>query len=199
MTATQMSSAKRGIATEEMKQVAKDEDVTLEFIVRGLANGSIIIPKNNARPQQEKRKIVGIGKSLKTKVNVNIGTSTLHQNLEEEVSKAKVAVKYGADTIIHLWTASYAKSFYAIHVLSDCSILKNKRRLQFTDDDNQTPEYGQEALISTIDDEKELINSLRQLKESERHRKIKYIGECLSRSNDNELLQDEEKIQTVIL
>src|SRR5919202_1299269 len=104
MTATQMSSAKRGIATEEMKQVAKDEDVTLEFIVRGLANGSIIIPKNNARPQQqqEKRKIVGIGKSLKTKVNVNIGTSTLHQNLEEEVSKAKVAVKYGADTIMDL-------------------------------------------------------------------------------------------------
>ena len=201
MTATQMSSAKRGIATEEMKQVAKDEDVTLEFIVRGLANGSIIIPKNNARPQQqqEKRKIVGIGKSLKTKVNVNIGTSTLHQSLEEEVSKAKVAVKYGADTTIHLWTASYAKSFYAIHVLSDYSILKNKRRLQFTDDDNQTPEYGQEALISTIDDEKELINSLRQLKESERHRKIKYITECPSRGNDNELLQDEEKIQTVIL
>lgn len=98
---TQMSRAKRGIATEEMKQIAKDEEVPLEFIVRGLANGSIIIPKNNARPQQ-KRKIVGIGKSLKTKVNVNIGTSTLHQNLEEEISKAKVAVKYGADTIMDL-------------------------------------------------------------------------------------------------
>src|SRR5215213_7928472 len=102
MTATQMSSAKRGIATEEMKQIANDEDVTLDFIVRGLANGSIIIPKNIARPQQQKRKIVGIGKSLKTKVNVNIGTSTLHQNLEEEISKAKVAVKYGADTIMDL-------------------------------------------------------------------------------------------------
>jgi phosphomethylpyrimidine synthase len=98
---TQMSSAKRGIATDEMKQIAKEEDVSLESIVRGLANGSIIIPKNNARPQQE-RKIVGIGKSLKTKVNVNIGTSTLHQNLQEEISKAKVAVKYGADTIMDL-------------------------------------------------------------------------------------------------
>jgi phosphomethylpyrimidine synthase len=102
MTATQMSTAKRGIATEEMKKIAKDEDVALEFIVRGLANGSIIIPKNNARPQQQERKIVGIGKNLKTKVNVNIGTSTLHQNLEEEISKAKVAVKYGADTIMDL-------------------------------------------------------------------------------------------------
>ena len=97
-----MSAAKRGIATDEMKQIAKEEEVSVDFIVRGLANGSIIIPKNNARPQQEKRKIVGIGKSLKTKVNVNIGTSTLHQNLEEEISKAKVAVKYGADTIMDL-------------------------------------------------------------------------------------------------
>ncbi|MGI0039449.1 MAG: phosphomethylpyrimidine synthase ThiC, partial [Nitrososphaera sp.] len=47
-----MSSAKRGVATEEIKQVAKDEDVSLDFIVRAVASGSIIIPKNNVRPQQ---------------------------------------------------------------------------------------------------------------------------------------------------
>ena len=96
-----MSSARRGIATDEMKLVAKEEDVSLDFIVRAVASGSIIIPKNVARPQKE-RKIVGIGKGLKTKVNVNIGTSTLHQDLDEEISKAKVAVKYGADTIMDL-------------------------------------------------------------------------------------------------
>lgn len=100
MTGTQMSSAKRGIATEEIRQVAKEEDVSPDYVVRAVAAGSIIIPKNNARPQQIK--ITGIGKGLKTKVNVNIGTSTLHQNLEEEVSKAHVAVKYGADTIMDL-------------------------------------------------------------------------------------------------
>ncbi|MEM3159874.1 MAG: phosphomethylpyrimidine synthase ThiC [Nitrososphaera sp.] len=99
--ATQMSSARRGIATDEMKLVAKEEDVSLDFIVRAVASGSIIIPKNVARPQRE-RKVVGIGKGLKTKVNVNIGTSTLHQDLDEEISKAKVAVKYGADTIMDL-------------------------------------------------------------------------------------------------
>ncbi|NWG36927.1 phosphomethylpyrimidine synthase ThiC [Nitrososphaera sp.] len=99
--ATQMSSARRGIATDEMKLVAKEEDVSLDFIVHAVASGSIIIPKNVARPQRE-RKVVGIGKGLKTKVNVNIGTSTLHQDLDEEISKAKVAVKYGADTIMDL-------------------------------------------------------------------------------------------------
>jgi phosphomethylpyrimidine synthase len=97
---TQMSSAIRGIATDEMRQVAKDEEISLDTLVHGIARGSIIIPRNTARKQQIK--VVGIGQGLKTKVNVNIGTSTLYQNLEEEVSKARVAVRYGADTIMDL-------------------------------------------------------------------------------------------------
>jgi phosphomethylpyrimidine synthase len=97
---TQMSSAIRGIATDEMRQVAKDEDISLDTLVHGIARGSIIIPRNTARKQQIN--VVGIGQGLKTKVNVNIGTSTLYQNLEEEVSKARVAVRYGADTIMDL-------------------------------------------------------------------------------------------------
>jgi phosphomethylpyrimidine synthase len=97
---TQISSARRGIATNEMKQIAKEEDISLDSLVRGIAMGSIIIPKNVERKQEIK--VVGIGQGLKTKVNVNIGTSTLHQNLEEEISKARVAVRYGADTIMDL-------------------------------------------------------------------------------------------------
>jgi phosphomethylpyrimidine synthase len=83
-----------------MKQVAKDEDVTLDWLLPKIATGSIIIPSNNVRPQKIHN--VGIGKGMKTKVNVNIGTSTLNVNLDEEVEKAKVAVKYHADTIMDL-------------------------------------------------------------------------------------------------
>jgi len=97
---TQMSYARRGVPTEEMKKVAKDEDIDLPVLMQGIANGSVIIPKNNARKQEIK--VVGIGKGLTTKVNVNIGTSTLKADLEEEVEKARVAVKYGADTIMDL-------------------------------------------------------------------------------------------------
>jgi phosphomethylpyrimidine synthase len=97
---TQMTSARRGVPTEEMLQVAKDEDIDINFLIQKVANGSVIIPKNNIRKQ--KIKVVGIGKGLKTKVNVNIGTSTLYQNLDEEIAKAKVAVKYGGDTIMDL-------------------------------------------------------------------------------------------------
>ncbi len=95
-----MSAARRGIATEEMKQVAKDEDVTLDWLLPKIANGSIIIPHNNERKQ--KIHVVGIGKGMRTKVNVNIGNSTLSNNLEDEVKKAKVAVKHHADTIMDL-------------------------------------------------------------------------------------------------
>jgi phosphomethylpyrimidine synthase len=97
---TQLSAARRGIITDEMKQVAKDEDVTPEWLRAQIATGSIIIPANNIRPQKVHR--VGIGKGLKTKVNVNIGTSTLKVDLEEEIQKAKVAVKHHADTIMDL-------------------------------------------------------------------------------------------------
>ena len=97
---TQMSAARRGVATEEMKQVAKDEDVTLDWLIPKIAKGSIIIPSNNERKQKIHN--VGIGKGLKTKVNVNIGTSTLNVNLEEEIEKTKIAIKYHADTIMDL-------------------------------------------------------------------------------------------------
>ncbi len=98
--ATQMTSARRGMATDEMRQVAKDEDVTLDWLIPKVASGSIIIPSNNVR--KENIHNVAIGKGTKTKVNVNIGTSTLNVNIDEEIEKAKVAVKYHADTIMDL-------------------------------------------------------------------------------------------------
>jgi phosphomethylpyrimidine synthase len=49
-----------------MRQVAKDEDLDIDFVVKHVAKGSIIIPKNNARKQ--KIKVVGIGKGLKQKL-----------------------------------------------------------------------------------------------------------------------------------
>ncbi|CAI8039299.1 Phosphomethylpyrimidine synthase [Geodia barretti] len=97
---TQMSSARRGVATDEMKQVARDEDVTMEWLLQKIASGSIIIPSNNVRKQKIHN--VGIGRGLKTKVNVNIGTSTLNVDPEAEVKKARTAVKYHADTIMDL-------------------------------------------------------------------------------------------------
>ena len=95
-----MASARRGAITDEMRRVARDEDVEPEWLARRMATGSIIIPSNTERPQRIHN--VGIGRGLKTKVNVNIGTSTLRVDLDEEIEKARTAVKYHADTIMDL-------------------------------------------------------------------------------------------------
>ena len=95
-----MSQARRGAVTDEMRAVARDEEVSEQWLASRVASGSVIIPSNTERRQAARR--VGIGRGLKTKVNVNIGTSTLSADLEAEREKARVAVKYHADTIMDL-------------------------------------------------------------------------------------------------
>jgi phosphomethylpyrimidine synthase len=94
-----MAEAKRGSATPEMNAVARVEGKPVEFIMRGLASGRLIIPRNAKRETIEPK---GIGEGLRTKVNANVGTSPDYAKIEEEVEKAKVAVRYGADTVMDL-------------------------------------------------------------------------------------------------
>ena len=100
--ATQMEAAKRGQITEEMRIVAKDEDESPQALCHRIAEGTVIITRNIER---ENVHPIGIGKGLRTKVNANIGTSSDLCDLKLEIEKAKVAVKYGADTIMDLSTA----------------------------------------------------------------------------------------------
>ena len=100
--ATQIEAAKRGQITEEMRIVAKDEDESPQALCHRIAEGTVIITRNIER---ENVHPIGIGKGLRTKVNANIGTSPDLCDLKLEIEKAKVAVKYGADTIMDLSTA----------------------------------------------------------------------------------------------
>jgi len=99
-----MRNAKSGIVTEDMRIIAKREEISIDILMRRIAEGRVIIPDNVRRRDKQDVKIVGIGEGLSTKVNVNIGTSTLVTNIEMEIEKAKIAVKYGTDTIMDLST-----------------------------------------------------------------------------------------------
>lgn len=106
-----MQDALRGNTTAEMKLVAETEGIDVQKIVRGISEGRIIIPKN----VRGKSKPVGIGKGLKTKINANVGSSSELEKVKWEVEKAKVAAKYGADTIMDLSTGpEYAQVMKAI-------------------------------------------------------------------------------------
>ncbi|MFX1321259.1 MAG: phosphomethylpyrimidine synthase ThiC [Promethearchaeota archaeon] len=94
-----MKDARNGKITKEMEIVAKNEQVDLEFIRRGIENGRIIIPKSNRR---ELKSPIGIGKGLLVKINANVGSSKTVCNIDMELDKAKIAVQFGADTVMDL-------------------------------------------------------------------------------------------------
>ncbi len=98
---TQLEYARRGVITEQMQAAALAEGVTPEFIRDGLAAGTIVIC-HNVRHTGGTPLPVGAG--LRTKVNANIGSSSDDTDMQKELEKARIAVKYGADAIMDLST-----------------------------------------------------------------------------------------------
>ena len=98
---TQLEYARRGVITEKMQHAAVAEGVAPEFIRDGIAAGNIVICHNikhtNGTP-------LAVGAGLRTKVNANIGSSSDDTDMEKELEKARIAVKYGADAIMDLST-----------------------------------------------------------------------------------------------
>jgi len=98
---TQLELAREGIISSQMKLVAEQEGVDAEFVRQGVAKGTIVIPANinhsNLVP-------CGIGHGLRTKVNANIGTSSDFGDVDTELEKLRVAIDYGADTVMDLST-----------------------------------------------------------------------------------------------
>ncbi len=92
--------AKKGIITEEIREVARQEGLDPEFVRRGVAGGHIVIPVS---PYRNVR-LCGIGEGLRTKVNASIGTSSDIVDIDIEVEKARQAELAGADTLMELST-----------------------------------------------------------------------------------------------
>jgi len=92
--------ARAGIINEAMRDVARQEQVTEDFIRRGIVGGHIVIPVSPYRDV----KVCGIGEGLRTKVNASIGTSSDIVDIDMEVEKARQAELAGADTLMELST-----------------------------------------------------------------------------------------------
>jgi phosphomethylpyrimidine synthase len=95
MEKTQITLAKNGIVSPQMMKVASTEKVDPEITRQRVAEGSLVIMARGNRS-------VAIGKGASTKVNVNIGTSSARIEPDEELEKAGIAEKYGADTLTDL-------------------------------------------------------------------------------------------------
>jgi phosphomethylpyrimidine synthase len=98
---TQLESARRGVITEAMHRVARNEAIDPEALRARVAEGTVVIPLNKKHNSIEP---LGIGKGLAIKVNANIGTSGDQVDLHEELEKLRVAVEAKADTVMDLST-----------------------------------------------------------------------------------------------
>ena len=93
---TQMDAARKGILTKELMAVAGQEQWEPDKLV---AEGKAAIPANK---NHTCLKPSGIGSMLKTKINVNLGTSRDLNDLDMELKKVKDAVLMGAESIMDL-------------------------------------------------------------------------------------------------
>ncbi|MCX6651644.1 MAG: phosphomethylpyrimidine synthase ThiC [Methanomassiliicoccales archaeon] len=86
--------------SEEIEAAARSEGADPEWIRRMVACGRAVVPCNPVHSPEP----CAIGEGLTVKVNANVGTSRDQPDMEQELEKARVAVKYGADTVMDLST-----------------------------------------------------------------------------------------------
>ena len=102
---TQMDAARKGIITEAMKIVAIKEGKTVEKIMALVAEGKVAIPANKNHKSLSPE---GVGKGLRTKINVNLGISKDCCDCEKELDKVRTALEMKAEAIMDL--SNYGKT-----------------------------------------------------------------------------------------
>jgi len=94
-----MDAARQGIITPQMEAVAEKEQINVRELQALMAQGKAVIPANKLHTCLEPN---AIGSMLKTKINVNLGTSRDWKDLDMELEKVNDAVNMGAESIMDL-------------------------------------------------------------------------------------------------
>ena len=105
---TQMDAARKGILTKELLAVAEKEQWKPEKLQQLVAEGKVAIPANKHHTCLNPN---GIGSMLKTKINVNLGTSRDLNDLNMELEKVNDAVAMGAESIMDLSSYGDTRKF----------------------------------------------------------------------------------------
>lgn len=98
---TQMHYARKGIVTEEMQHVARNEYLSAAFVRDEIAAGRLVIPANINHPNLVP---TAIGQGVRCKINANIGNSALDSDEGMELKKLHAALDSGADAVMDLST-----------------------------------------------------------------------------------------------
>jgi len=102
---TQMEAARRGIITPQMEIVAGKEYMEAATLMALVASGQVAIPANINHTSLSAE---GIGKGMRTKINVNLGVSGDCKNIDIEMEKVKTAINFKCEAIMDL--SNYGKT-----------------------------------------------------------------------------------------
>ncbi len=102
---TQMEAARKGIVTAQLAQVAREEGMPEQELLQLVASGRAAVPANIRHKSLHPS---GIGKGLRTKINVNLGISGDCADYRAEMEKVRLAEKFGAEAIMDL--SNYGKT-----------------------------------------------------------------------------------------
>jgi len=142
---TRIEQAKQNILTPEIERAALKEGLSVDTVLKGMANGSIVAVKNIGRSIEP----LLLGTGTRIKINANLGTSSSMASIDEEMQKMHVSVKYGADAIMDLSTAGDIRGIRQ-KLLAECPVIigtvplyemviqataKGKSILEITDDE----------------------------------------------------------------
>lgn len=116
---TQMDAARKGIITQELKKVATYENMDVKELLNLVGEGKVVIPANK---NHTSLKPYGIGKKLKTKINVNLGTSKDCLDTNVEMEKVMNAVNLGAEAIMDLSSFGDTQTFRK-KLIDECPVI----------------------------------------------------------------------------
>jgi phosphomethylpyrimidine synthase len=98
---TQTERARKGVLTPVLRKVAAAEGIAADVLAERVARGDVVVPFN---PVHSPARPAGIGRGLRTKVNVNLGTSRDFPRLADELRKVRISLAHGTDALMDLST-----------------------------------------------------------------------------------------------
>jgi len=146
---TQLTDAKAGVITEAMRRVAESEGQGADLIRDETAAGRLVIPANKVH-LNDNLQPAGIGRVLRTKVNANIGTSSVRCSVQAEIEKMEAALAVGADAIMDLSTGGDLDAI-RVELLAHCPVPFGTVPIYQVIEGRQVEDVTRDIILRTIE------------------------------------------------
>ena len=146
---TQLTDARAGIVTEAMRRVAASEGLNTDLVRAEIAAGRLVIPANRIHLKSNLQP-AGIGRALRTKVNANLGTSSVRCAVQAEIEKMQAALAVGADAIMDLSTGGDLDAI-RVELLAHCPVPFGTVPIYQVIEGRQVEDVTREIILRTIE------------------------------------------------